>query len=91
MITLPDPPPGGYAIIVIAPPWPYPAKGDFPGMMENPAKKNHYEMMSMWDIKALPVWYIAGDDCPFSCGLLKNSCGRLFRWSRNGGSAIAVC
>ena len=64
-VHLPEPPPGGYATIVIDPPWPYDTGRDFPGVMQTPSPDHplHYAMMSLWDITALPIWYLAGPQC----------------------------
>ena len=60
-IRLPNPPPGGYAVIVVDPPWPYSAIG-YKNKQLTPIP-DQYRLLELTDIAALPIWYLARPDC----------------------------
>ncbi len=66
MIEFPAPPPGGYATIVVDPPWPvHNGKGykTKPGVYGNYPIESRYPLMPVPEIKALPVLQLAAERC----------------------------
>lgn len=60
VMQLPPPPPGGFACVLIDPPWhfrTYSEKG------QHRAPQRHYSTMSLADIKAIPLGDVMAKDC----------------------------
>lgn len=64
MITFPDPPPGGYSVIVVDPPWPVHRKHNhesYIGVYGNAPIEGRYNLMPLEEINALPVLELAAE------------------------------
>lgn len=72
-MTFPEPPAcGGYAVIVADPPWPYANIGWHSDRKGVRALTDHYRLMPLEEIQALPVGGLAAGDC------------HLFLWTTQG-------
>ena len=76
--TIPGLPPGGFATILVDPPWPL------------QSGEKHYRTMSLARIKALPVGSLGPVMPTCGCGRRMRSCRRHMRWPRPGALRCAA-
>ena len=76
--AIPGLPPGGFATILVDPPWPL------------QSGEKHYRTMSLARIKALPVGSLAAVMPTCGCGRRMPCCRRRMRWLRLGALRCAA-